>query len=390
MRLDELERFEKDYLRKYRGYQAAIIEQWGQAESSNQRQFVQYSDNYRQKIVVDYENNQIRVEQLASDLEPKPDLTTLAKKAASLTVEQAAGSDPVFPVRIADRRSILESAFPGSLMDFPSLIAKSHTKVKKRDLSSAAESVSALQAVDELPAGSPPEAAATARSTVTNAFKEARKKSARNTRIYSLTIQFPANSALQRAKPYADVIEQNAKNFDLEVALVLAITQTESYFNPNAKSLVPAFGLMQVVPGSAGLDVNQQINQVAELPTPESLFDSGINIAYGTGYLYLLSHRYFKDVYNPSSRLYCVIAAYNTGIGNVAKVFTSNREAKLTSAVEEINSLSANAVYARLLSGLPYEETKRYLKKVTEARSKWAAVRMSGTEGLHTIETTPQ
>jgi membrane-bound lytic murein transglycosylase C len=58
-----------------------------------------------------------------------------------------------------------------------------------------------------------------------------------------------------------------------------------------------------------------------------------------------------------------VIAAYNTGSGNVAKAFG---EKSVSSAVKKINSMSSEQVYQHLIKNLPYKETRNYLKKVND------------------------
>jgi len=62
--------------------------------------------------------------------------------------------------------------------------------------------------------------------------------------------------------------------------------------------------------------------------------------------------------------LYCTIAAYNTGAGNVAKTFIGNRN--INKAAITINKLTPKQVYTKLMSNLPYNETKKYLKKVND------------------------
>jgi membrane-bound lytic murein transglycosylase C len=59
-----------------------------------------------------------------------------------------------------------------------------------------------------------------------------------------------------------------------------------------------------------------------------------------------------------------VIAAYNTGPSNVFRTFSRDR----TTAVNQINSLQPAGVYDQLQASLPYEETRRYLEKVTTYR----------------------
>ena len=59
-----------------------------------------------------------------------------------------------------------------------------------------------------------------------------------------------------------------------------------------------------------------------------------------------------------------MIAAYNTGAGNVAKAFNKDRTRNIRKAAEVINTMEPNEVYQQLLESLPYDETKLYLKKV--------------------------
>jgi len=76
-----------------------------------------------------------------------------------------------------------------------------------------------------------------------------------------------------------------------------------------------------------------------------------------------------RMVQNEVSREYCVILAYNTGVGNVLKTFSSDR----TEAVHTINRKSPSEVYAKLRSDLPYEETRNYLEKVVDYRKEFVA-----------------
>jgi membrane-bound lytic murein transglycosylase C len=62
--------------------------------------------------------------------------------------------------------------------------------------------------------------------------------------------------------------------------------------------------------------------------------------------------------------LYCVIAAYNTGAGNVARAFNKDRSTSIGKASKVINQMTPQQVYDHLVVNLPYDETKNYLKKV--------------------------
>lgn len=169
-----------------------------------------------------------------------------------------------------------------------------------------------------------------------------------------------------RARKYRADVEKNARRFKVSRNLVYAVIKTESDFNPYAVSSAPAFGLMQIVPETAGRDVNRLFNQKGA-PTDSQLFDPGNNIRYGTAYLHLLNASYLDRIGHPVSREYCVIAAYNTGAGNVLRTFHKDRDR----AVEQINRLSPLTVYRTLRERLPHDETRRYLGKVMAAKKEF-------------------
>ena len=166
-----------------------------------------------------------------------------------------------------------------------------------------------------------------------------------------------------RAQKYKQVVERFAKEFSVSKNLVYAIMKTESDFNPYAVSNAPAFGLMQIVPATAGHDVSKFLNK-GDLPDREFLFNPDNNIQYGTAFLHLLNYKYLNDIQNPVSRQYCVIAAYNTGAGNVLRTFDRNRDL----APAHINRLEPLEVFNTLRRDLPYDEARRYLAKVIDAQ----------------------
>jgi membrane-bound lytic murein transglycosylase C len=92
----------------------------------------------------------------------------------------------------------------------------------------------------------------------------------------------------------------------------------------------------------------------------------------GTAYINILYFRYLKKIENKTSRLYCTIAAYNTGAGNVARAFTG--KTNISVAAKTINKLSPEQVYQKLLRNLPHDETRNYLKNVNERRTNYKAL----------------
>ena len=171
------------------------------------------------------------------------------------------------------------------------------------------------------------------------------------------------NHLERQASRFQNPVVKNADDRKIPRGLVFSIMKNESSFNPRARSHIPAYGLMQLVPTSGGADAMQFVTGKRGLkPTPEYLYEPSNNILLGATYLHILYYRYLKSVTNPESRLYCAIAAYNTGAGNVAKAFTGNR--RIREAAKIINRMKPDQVYDHLVKKLPYDETRRYLYKV--------------------------
>jgi len=170
-----------------------------------------------------------------------------------------------------------------------------------------------------------------------------------------------------RAGKYRPNVIQASKRFSISPNLIYSIMKVESDFNPFAVSSAMAVGLMQVVPSTAGSDVYEYLNGKPGIPSRKGLFVPATNIKYGSAYLHLLNTRFLGSINNPVSREYCVIAGYNGGAGGVLRTFDRDRK----KAVAKINSIPPDQVYDKLRRDLPYQETRRYLYKVLEAKKRF-------------------
>ncbi len=187
--------------------------------------------------------------------------------------------------------------------------------------------------------------------------------------VYEIKYNMPKNSTYKRSYNYLPSAKSNAARFNLEAPVLLAIMHSESSFNPMARSHIPAFGLMQIVPKSAGIDSYKFLYKRRRLLSASYLYNASNNIEIGSAYFHILFYKYLSSIKDPTSRLYCAIAGYNTGAGNIAWAFTRNYNVQ--KAADIINTMTPSQVYDHLQKNLRYDEPKHYLKNVNERRLKY-------------------
>lgn len=188
-------------------------------------------------------------------------------------------------------------------------------------------------------------------------------------KAYYVEIPMVQDQMQIRSYQYASIVRKASRKYGIPEDLIYAIIKTESSFNPYAVSWANAYGLMQVVPKTAGRDVFKLVKNRSGQPSPEYLFNPENNIDTGTAYFYLLKTRYLKGVRNPLSLEYSMISAYNGGAGGVLNTFSHNR----TRAMRDLNSLQPNQVYWALTKKHPSSESRRYLEKVTKFKKEFNA-----------------
>ncbi|WP_046005921.1 transglycosylase SLT domain-containing protein [Pseudoalteromonas rubra] len=376
--LQEFNDYVETHFAEFDAFRDQLIQQWGEAKVSDQSQFVSYSEDNRERLEVDFENNEIVLSvrhhagSHVSDEQVSQAIERFKQSEDELFRSFLSGG--ALDDGVSERKQV---AIDNGLRVKSIIAAKAQIKQQTQEQKKLAEQ----QADEALALESDPQVVEAASKQLTT--KKAELDQLATKRIKNLTksvkqisktepqqvtqvrIKMPKNGlAHKRAAQYQGQIAKQSERFEIEPSLVLAVMHTESHFNPLAKSHIPAFGLMQIVPTSAGVDVNRFLHKLDEPMSPPYLYVVDNNIEAGTAYLHLLNDRYLSAIKDPLSRKYCMIAAYNTGAGNVASVFNADGSRNIKRAARVINSLSPERVLEALQQGLPYNETRRYLKKV--------------------------
>jgi membrane-bound lytic murein transglycosylase C len=354
-------------------YQKDLAKVWNNPEVSSKKVWVDYSADMKKRSRVDFENNTLTL-QVVLDKKAQYNDQEMKKALADLITENKAEAfkrDVIaqgIEKRSKQKISLLKTA---TVNPTPILIPylTGSDKVKKGEVNAIVDNMLAKKKESK---STNKEGKKVVTIVVPLTAPEKVIENTNNTsglKKPKVMAELRLNKLPRKARTLNPTVQKYAKQVNLDDALVFAIIETESAFNPMARSAVPAYGLMQIVPNSAGQDATQELYGRAKILSPSYLYNGHNNIKIGATYLKIVYYRYFKGIKNPTSRLYCTIAAYNTGAGNVAKAFVGKR--KLTPAIREINRMTPQQVYNKLIADLPYEETQNYLKRVTRRMPKY-------------------
>ncbi len=144
---------------------------------------------------------------------------------------------------------------------------------------------------------------------------------------------------------YSEEVQASAKEFSVDENLIYAVIYTESGFRADAESGAGAVGLMQLMPETFTWLQERLDGEVVY--SEDALKTPSVNIRYGTYFLSYLLEQY-SDV--PTA-----LAAYNAGTTNVDRWLSD----------------SAYSSDGKTLDDIPYDETRNYVKKVTDVRKKY-------------------
>lgn len=332
-----LQDFQNQEERAHRQYVEQIGKKWNQFLSASKEQWVDYSDDANTRTIVNFEEKehpedpkgQVTIETLVPAEAPNP-----LEKAK----EQLQG--------VAEK---LLAPEPEAATEMPSL----EGQVKTHKIEPVTpDNVKAFVQEEVLPQA----------QVDPNPIPS--KDGVERVKV-TVTIPMVPDHLRIRAEKFLVSIRKYSEQHKADVPLVLALIQTESYFNPQAKSHIPAFGLMQIVPKYGGLDAYRYVFKEDKMPTPKFLYNPANNLLLGTAYIQLLNERYLHGIKDPLKREYLMISAYNSGIGRVIKRVLKQYN---------VPSMSPSEVYDVLIEKMP-DETKDYLQKVTSRKGKYIAWR---------------
>ena len=186
---------------------------------------------------------------------------------------------------------------------------------------------------------------------------------------YKVRIYLTSDHTTISSVKYYDLIAAASRRHQVPISLVYGVIETESAFNPKARSGSNAIGLMQILQRQAGREYFQRIEGYDHVPSESYLFNTANNVEVGTAYLAILANRYLYKIKHATTRQYAVIASYNGGAGNLFKSLSpSGNKSK---AINRLNRMSPPEAYRFITQRHNREETRNYLKRVKSYQKKY-------------------
>ncbi|MDD1780821.1 transglycosylase SLT domain-containing protein [Enterovibrio sp. ZSDZ35] len=377
-RLTEFNEWQLAYLKKWDKEADASLQQWGDSEVESSSKIVLNDEKTQTRTVIDLEAGVVTITQKVTDGQDALANVTDAVESnralfrelgidESTNLAEGKTLAPVAPpapveIETSIKQEIREQTDRqmSQLDKFVEASPIENAALKEKLLEAEKAKIRALEKARLAEVEAKVAKATQVQPTEAKPFTNGVSFSRTSSSAYQMVL--PKDAIVQRAQTYMTYVNRESQKHNIDVSLILAIMHTESHFNPKAKSHVPAYGLMQIVPTTAGHDVNNLVRGLNKPMKAKDLFIPGINVETGVAYIDILRDRYLRGIKNPTSATYAVIAAYNTGHGNVAKAMGTR---SVKEAIAKINELTPDEFYQRLVTSLPYEETRNYLKKVT-------------------------
>lgn len=363
---------EKKLREKREKFKNAVEKKWDTYKESTSKSYVSYSKDLSSRTIVDFDKGEVTIELIVDEEDPKNDsydsnsdldlrlfTTKLKLSSKFLSINPRLLNVLMMIVFQEDEDSNnddnVNSSFTKRLSKLLKEKGDDGELILKDQLVDA--SGKAVETVGNT--------LGVAKDLISDKTKKVRMhfaKDGKKRTIISIKIPLSDNHMEKRRERYKELIEIEARRFNIPTEIALAIAETESAFNPKAKSHVPAYGLMQLVPKTGARDAYQWIYKKDKFISGRYLYKPRNNVELGCAYLSMIRHHYFSAIRDDELAYICAIPAYNTGVGNVSKALIN--KTNIREASKKANKMNKDELYDKLYSDLSSKEAKNYLKKV--------------------------
>jgi membrane-bound lytic murein transglycosylase C len=370
----EYDQYEEQQKKEFEDFKKNVEQKWSNFKSPSKKEYVEYDSDLNSRASVDFERGEVTIEVIIED-EPavqKPITKGLRKNTKKIKEIVKNKNNNTKPIKNSRSNTLENSLSKKKAMSQQKIQEKLVNVIKTKGVNG--NPILKDQLVDKkgksVSTRNAKKYAAQLVSSSTIKQKSYKSKDGKTRTVYTVKVPMKPDHISTRAKEYKKEVLKQSKRFNIDPIIAFAVMETESAFNPKAKSHIPAYGLMQLVPKSGARDAYLFVYKKDKFVGGDYLFRPSNNIELGCAYLSKIRHQYFKSIKDDEKAYICAIPAYNTGIGNVAKALTG--KTKLKPASMKANSLTPKQLYNKLHKDLKYKEARDYLERVWTKKDKYS------------------
>ncbi len=329
-------------------YKEQIEKLWNEFKESTPTEWVSYNSDFSGRSKVNFENSKIDVAavvEVPKDDSPE-EKAKQEKKAKEIVKEQ-------LKALLKEKDKVTKTTILENQVKIPAKKDETPKAITPQNLDEIAEQI------------------------VKTAGKEliVNKDGKKNIK-YNISLEMMPNNIKIRAQKYKPLIEKFCKKHKIDPKIAMAIIHTESFYNPKAYNRHGnAYGMMQIVPKYAGINMNNYLFKKNKKPTSKQLFNPATNLEMGIAYMRWLADNKWQKVTNKTNQYYCIICSYNGGPGTIYKAMTGKMnkigQKKWDKMMSDLSNWDSERLYKRLRKKVPWAETRKYIKLVLDRMEKY-------------------
>jgi membrane-bound lytic murein transglycosylase C len=318
----QYDKFLKSYKNSLKKYKSYISKYWQDILITSKHTFVYYSNNFKQRSIINYKKSTITIEVITKDSKlAQIQIVKRYKKLFELTHQEAFRNELILRNTYRNLNIIYDTPIDNDLLigEFVDDKYKQNIILK-----------SSLEEYQE------------------NIYKDYK--------YFSSTYKLPKDFKSKNENRYINIIKKHAKISKIPYKVYYAMIKIKTSFNPYALTSDARFSLMLVDPKEKGLKAYYKLYKDKRILDASYLYNIENNLLIASTYFSILYYDEFKNIQDNKSKLYLSILAYEIGVDKTLNIFENT---------EDINTLNSSIIYKTILKKTKNRKLRIYFSKVT-------------------------
>lgn len=306
---------------------------WPKVEINNKHIFIKYTNNFTQKIFIDFRNGILKLSVISkNEKEAAEVITKLFDDLMKYDIKTLYKSDIIFnQIAINQKKPLVQNT--NDIL----LVGDLYTKMEQENI--------IKQLLQE--------------KFLIKKFKE-------NT-IYSVRLKLPKKYIKKREALYRSLVQEYNPNTYLN-KILYALLKIHSGYNLYSKDNHQGYGLLNIELNPMAIKWYHKSHGYYELIDRASLYDFKMNIDIASFYLDTIYNKTLDGITNIKNKKLLSGFLFKHDIQILYKLFKVKNKKDF---IEKINLLSSDSLYKKLMKKLPNKEMRYYIFRLRQEMSKY-------------------